>query len=97
MSENELRKRLESTIITKTFNVSGMPESVWKEVDEFCKTYYGDSRWTMIQDLVRQAKTDWKYAQLYDEIMKIKSQINELKEQISQNKSGITRKTFGGE
>ena len=33
---NELRKRLESQVITKTFNVSGMPISVWEEVNTFC-------------------------------------------------------------
>ena len=58
---NDLQNRLESTIITKTFHISGMPMKHWEEVDSFCKDVYGDSRWTMVVDLMRMVKEDYKY------------------------------------
>ena len=95
---NPLRERLENTIIRKTFNISGMPEAVWNEVDEFCRTFYGDSRWTMLQDLVRVQKTDYKYGMLYEEVFALKQKVAELEQKI-QTKEVTPKKgpsTFGG-
>ena len=76
---NELQNKIEGTLVTRTFHVGGMPESVFKEIDAFCKEYYGDSRWTMIADLHRATKEDFKFSMLYDEIQDIKEELAELK------------------
>ena len=75
---NVLKDKLESTLITRTFNVSGMPVAVWSEVDDFCKEYYGDSRWSMVADLVRLAKDDWRFRAMQDEIDAIKENLAKL-------------------
>lgn len=77
---NSLQEKLEGQLITRTFHVSGMPESVFKDVDGFCKEYYGDSRWTMLADLVRATKEDYKYALLYDELQDLKGEVALLKQ-----------------
>jgi len=92
----ELQERIEGKLVTKTFNISGMPETVWKNIDKFCKDEYGDSRWTMLQDLIRQVQDDWKYEALFIEIQSLKEQVVQLienKEVKQEKKSGI--KTFG--
>lgn len=93
---NELKERLETTLITRTFNISGMPLKAWEEVDAFCKANYGDVRWVMLSDLVRLADFDFKYELLWSELEAIKEKVANLEE-----KKGIdvnqkpTVKTFG--
>ena len=76
---NELQDKLEKGLITRTFNVGGMPESVFKEIDAYCKEQYGDSRWTMIADLHRMAKEDYKFSLLYDELLALRTELETLK------------------
>lgn len=97
---NELQNKLEGKLITRTFHVGGMPEKVFKEVDSFCKEYYGDSRWTMIADLHRAVRDDYKYNLLYDELQVVKQELaeinalfNEPKEPVIASKRKIP--TFG--
>jgi hypothetical protein len=92
---NELQEQIESKVITRTFNVSGMPESNFKMVDEFCKEFYGDSRWVMIVDLLKNAQEDYKYAMLYEEIQQLKQELAEMKEQPQQKKDVRQFKSFG--
>ena len=91
---NELKERLESNLITKTFNISGMPESIWREVDEYCKSKYGDSRWVMLSDLVRKDKEDFKYQLLLSRIEENSQRIEEVKNK-SEPSSVQRFKTFG--
>lgn len=72
---NPLREKLENTVITKTFNVSGMPLAIWEEVNDFCKQEFGDNRWTMIHTLKRAFEEDWKYQALYNEIEDLKAKV----------------------
>ena len=93
---NNLQNKLEGTLITRTFHVGGMPESVFKEIDAFCKEYYGDSRWTMIADLHRAVRDDYKYNMLYDDLQDLKREVGLLQtieEPEVKVKSKIT--TFG--
>lgn len=76
---NRLQDKIESTLVTRTFHVGGMPEKVFKEIDGFCKEYYGDSRWTMIADLHRAVRDDYKYNLLYDEVQSLKREVELLK------------------
>ncbi len=92
--ENELKSTIESKIITKTFNISGVPLNVWNEIDVFCKDMYGDARWLMVADLVRQQKTDYKYAAIYDTVESLKQEIAT----ITNNNKVVSRnviKSFG--
>ena len=91
---NPLQDKLESTIITKTFKVSGMPIKVFEEVDEFCKLSFGDSRWTMIHSLVKGAKEDYKYMMLYDRIQDLETEIEALKAKPKDIEKKVL-KTFG--
>lgn len=97
---NPLKEKIESTLITRTFHVSGMPEQVFKEVDSFCRENYGDNRWTMIQDLLRFVKDDYKYNLLYDEVQTLKEDMVLLqnKELIVEEPEPVKKKlgTFGG-
>lgn len=94
---NSLKERIENTVIRKTFNISGMPEAIWKDIDEFCKTFYADSRWTMLSDLVRIQKTDFKYALLFDEILVLKEKIAYLEQRIETKEVNPKEiKTLGG-
>lgn len=92
---NELQERIEGKLITKTFNISGMPELVWKNIDKFCKDEYGDSRWTMLADLIRQVQEDWKYEALYVEIQQLKQEINEVRSKEVKPEPSAGFKTFG--
>lgn len=96
---NRLQEKIEGELVVRSFNVSGMPESVFKDVDSFCKEFYGDSRWTMISDLVRGAKGDFKYAMLYDELQDLKAEIALLKQsepKVENPTDGVKRYvTFG--
>lgn len=92
---NKLQEKLESTLITKTFNVSGMPETIWRDVNDFCRENYGDSRWVMIADLLRLVQEDFKYALLYEEIQDIKAQLAELKQVKPEENKNFRVKTFG--
>jgi hypothetical protein len=76
---NELKERLENTIITRTFSVSGMPIAVWEEMDIHCKTFYGDCRWVMFADFLKNAKVDWKYASLLERIEDLEAEVASLK------------------
>ena len=91
---NDLKERIESNVVNRTFSASGMPETVFKEVNAFCKEFYGDSRWVMIADLMRMAKEDIKFTMLYDELAVVKGRVAKLEEQKSEKKpSRVT--TFG--
>ena len=92
---NDLKERLESTVITKTFNISGMPETTWKEVNSFCKEFYGDARWVMVADLVRMNKEDFKFQMLFEEIQELKAEIELLKNKEVTPKTGKEVPTFG--
>ena len=93
---NELQEQIESKVITRTFNVSGMPETTFKIVDEFCKENYADCRWMMIVDLLKMSQEDYKYAMLFEEIQDLKAQLAELKEQPKEQKKDVrTFKSFG--
>jgi len=92
---NELKERLENTLITRTFNVSGMPESVWKEVDSFCKARYGDVRWVMVKDLIALAEIDWKYEMLFEELQALKAKTEAGEKQGVNPVQRPTVKTFG--
>jgi putative transposon-encoded protein len=97
---NELKERLESTLITRTFNVNGMPESVWKRVDEFCKTHYGDVRWVMVKDLIEMAQLDWKYELIFEELEVLKDKVVQLEEGLHKGVNVAqkpTVKTFGSD
>lgn len=92
---NELQEKIESTIVTKTFHVSGMPLSIWKDVDSFCKEFYGDSRWVMISDLIKMAKDDYKYSLLQKEIEGLALKIAQL-EQLQSKPVEPDKKAFKG-
>ena len=92
---NELKDKIESEVITRTFNVSGMPLSVFNEVDKFCKEQFGDNRWTMIWTLIKGHQDDYKFAMLYDKLEDLEVKYNNF---INQPKPVEERKvkTFGG-
>jgi len=92
---NELKNRIESNVITRTFKVSGMPESVWAEVDTFCKEMYGNARWVMIADLVKKEKDDYKYAAIYDTIITLKQEVAMLKDRGDSPRSRSDIPSFG--
>jgi hypothetical protein len=93
---NELQDKIESEVITRTFNVSGMPETVFKEVDLFCKEHFGDNRWTMIWTLVKGQQEDLKFAMLFDKVQELEVKYNELNEKFNQPKQEEkVLKTFG--
>ena len=93
---NNLQNKIEGTLVTRTFHVGGMPEKVFKEIDSFCKEYYGDSRWTMIADLHRAVKDDYKFNMLYDELKALKAEVESLKH-VEEQEVPVKRKipTFG--
>lgn len=95
---NPLREKIEGSIITRTFHVSGMPEKVFLEVNGFCKENYGDNRWTMIQDLLRFVKDDYKYNLIYDEVVSLKNEVALLKNKEVPVEEPKPKKfgTFGG-
>ena len=92
---DELKDKIESTVVTRTFHVSGMPESVFKEIDAFCKEFYGDSRWNMIADLVRASREDYKFSILYDEVYNVKQRVSNLEEAPKDERKAPKIKTFG--
>lgn len=93
---NDLKDKLESTIITRPFNISGMPIAVWEEVNLFCKEHYGDSRWTMLVDLIRLAKDDWRFKALQEQIDNIREDMAMLSQkEVKPEKTGRVPKTFG--
>ena len=86
--ENELKNIIESKVITKTFNISGVPLTIWNEIDSFCKEMYGDARWIMVADLIKQQKDDYKYAAIYDTVESLRQEIaniSNVKESVSRN------------
>ena len=93
---NELKERLENTLITRTFHISGMPEATWNELDLFCKQTYGDVRWVMLKDMKQALQADWKFEMLHEEIEELKAKLASQGE-----KKGVlpnqrpTVKTFG--
>lgn len=76
---NDLKDYVEEKIITRTFNISGMPLKVYNELDLYCKEQYGDSRWTMVYDLMKYQTEDYKYQLLYDTLMSLKMEVDGLK------------------
>ena len=72
-----------------------MPESVFKEINDFCKAYYGDSRWVMIADLKRMADEDVKFYLLYDIIEVLKQRVTDLENKSVEKKVDPFAKTFG--
>jgi len=98
IEKNPLQERLENTIITKTFHISGMPEAIWTKVNDFCKLYYGDARWIMVDDLIRRVEEDYKFALISEEILAIKEEIALLKnKEVDPDKKPSKFKTFGSE
>jgi hypothetical protein len=75
---NELQDRIENEVITRSFQVSGMPIAVFNEVDQFCKDQFGDNRWTMIHTLVKAQQEDYKFAMIYDKLEDMEVKINNL-------------------
>lgn len=94
---NELQEKIESTIITKTFHINGMPESLHKELDAFCKENYGDARWIMIKDFYDWVRKDYRFELLHEDLEDVKGRVASLEKQdkpeVKKNK-GL--KTFGG-
>lgn len=98
----DLKDKIEGSIITRTFNISGVPESVWRDIDSFCKEYYGDVRWNMLFDLYRASKVDYKYEMLFNELDALKVKVSELEGQLASKVVNDSRdkkvfRTFGGE
>ena len=92
---NELQEKIESTIITKTFNVSGMPLKQWEKVNAFCKDKYADCRWVMIVDLINYVEEDFKIKMLWEELQKVKENVHNLKEKEGLPKAKPKVPTFG--
>jgi hypothetical protein len=92
---NELKDKLESTLITRSFNISGMPLKDWEHINSFCKENFGDSRWNMIVTLVNNAEEDWKYNLLYEEIQDMKVKIAEMSGNVKPEEVKKKIKTFG--
>ncbi|WP_298752999.1 hypothetical protein [uncultured Arcobacter sp.] len=92
---NELKDKLESTIVTRTFNVSGMPLKAWEEVNKYCKEAFGDNRWTMIYTLMKNAKEDYKFNLIYDEIQEIKYELENIKNKEVKVETRKVPMTFG--
>ncbi len=93
---DDLKNKIESNLITKTFHVSGMPESIWKDVDDFCKEFYGDSRWVMIVDLMKMAKDDYRFNLIYKQIEALNIEVQDLKQREVPKEDPQPRfKTFG--
>ncbi len=90
---NELKDKLENELITRTFQVSGMPMAVFEEVDTFCKEQFGDNRWTMIWTLVKAQQEDYKFAMIYDKLEALELKYNELTTQAKAPENKL--KTFG--
>ena len=55
-----------------------MSGEVFEEIDEFCKSEFGDNRWTMIHTLIKGQKEDYKFAMLYEMITDLKEQVAEI-------------------
>ena len=98
---NELQDKIEGKI-TRSFNISGVPETYWKLFDSFCKEHYGDVRWIMLKDLIGNAEQDYRLSLLYDnqaslneKVVMIEQKVNEFTSTGSSARSNF--KTFGGE
>lgn len=99
MMTNELQEKVESKI-TRSFNISGVPETYWKQFDEFCKANYGDVRWIMLKDLVENAEKDYRLSLLYDNQAALNEKLVELEQKVenyfkSGSKDSSEVKTFG--
>ena len=92
---NELGERIEGSVITRTFNVSGMPLTAWTEVNQFCIDNFGDSRWTMVYSLMKATKEDFKYTLLFDEIEALKIKVAGLEKPQQGINVNQGTKTFG--
>lgn len=92
---DELKDSIETHIVTRTFNVSGMPESSFKIADQICKEQYGNCRWMMIMDGIKNTAEDFKYAMLYEEIQDLKAQLQELSNNKPEQKDVRKIKSFG--
>ena len=92
---NDLQEQIEKKLVTKTFHVSAMPEAFWKEIDTFCKESYGDVRWLMIKDLFENAKRDYRFELLYDEIQALKAELAEAKKSQEDPRKQNGLPTFG--
>jgi len=95
MNEDEFKNRVESELITRSFQVSGMPLSIFNEVDTFCKQNFGDSRWTMIWTLVKAQQEDYKFAMLFDKLEDLEIKYNQLVNKPVEEKKDKGLKTFG--
>lgn len=96
----ELKEFIEDNIVTRTFNISGMPESVYKELDSYCKSFYGDSRWNMVYEFYRYRLEDYKYQLLYDTVKDLQVTVENLKLSSPMGVSDVSKpvvKTFGGD
>lgn len=88
MESNEVKEYVESNIVRITYKASGMPETVYREVEQFCNEYYGGCRWVMISDLVRNFKRS----------KELESRIKVLEEKLANTSKEETKKmkkTFG--
>lgn len=96
---NELQEKIESKI-TRSFNISGVPETYWKQFDEFCKENYGDVRWIMLKDLMENAEKDYRLSLLYDNQASLNEKLVEIEQKVNEFTSNGSNassnfKTFG--
>lgn len=98
MDRNDFKEKIENEVIYKVFSAN-VPMAVYEEqfklVDTFCKENFMDNRWSMIWNLVVDATEDYKYKMLYDELMQVKAEVVELKEQPKEQVPVKKLKTFG--
>lgn len=95
MEDETLKNRMETSFITKTFNIGYMPIAFWEEIDSFCREYYGNVRWVMLKDLKDKAVADFKFELLYDQLQELKGHLALLEQKIASNKQSMPLMTFG--
>jgi len=94
---NNLKERLESTFITRPFNIGYVPIVVWEELDQYCKKHYDDNRRKMVVDLMSKEEENFQHELLWAEIRAIIDKLGEIDEKLEVPKEVSPRKfrTFG--
>lgn len=91
---DELKNKIETELVRITYKASGMPETHFKEVEEFCNSHYGGCRWLMIVDLVREGK---RQDNVENRLNEMQMQINSLTKPKKAKVIDVKYKTFGSD
>ncbi len=91
----------ENKVPTVSFNVSGMPDTVFNAWNTSCIEEFGDCRWVKIMNDHHKAKQFDSFIQIYTELLKqnldleeriinLETQINNIKSKLNQESERIT-------